>query len=437
MKKILKTALTGDLGVNLIQKVVLEMGFAWYPTGGTEAGIDGTIEIVDAATGEATNQVVTVQSKATTAFQNETSESVDFTCKERDLAYWLRGNTPVILVYSKPRDNEAYWVSIKDYFADPKVRATRKIHFNKKIDLFDISARPALERLIVRADSGLYLGLPPRQETLYSDLVPLRSFPQKYFIAPTEWSSRYEVTQELKRARKHLPGSWTIQAGTVYSLDSLSMPEWAEFCDQGAIEGDHDLTQLAITDEDERKHLFVQLMNLALKNQLYDQGLLFQGAEKYFYEKPHPELETKELRYESRTRKASRSTFKGYKMSADATVPDYYRHSAFRARFMRFGGKWFLQIEPTYHFTKDGKVISALSAAALSGIKRLENNQAVHGQVIMWARRLQQQTPWEAKARKLFFADPIKFSLDSGFDDEHWLKTDESIRSADEAQDIE
>jgi hypothetical protein len=105
MKKILKTALTGDLGVNLVQKVVLEMGFAWYPTGGTEAGIDGTIEILDVVTGEATNQVLTVQSKATSEFTSETADTVDFVCKERDHAYWIRGNTPVILVYSKPRAN--------------------------------------------------------------------------------------------------------------------------------------------------------------------------------------------------------------------------------------------------------------------------------------------------------------------------------------------
>jgi len=54
MKKILKAALTGELGINLIQKIVLEMGCMWYPTGGTEAGIDGTIEILDPITSEAT-----------------------------------------------------------------------------------------------------------------------------------------------------------------------------------------------------------------------------------------------------------------------------------------------------------------------------------------------------------------------------------------------
>jgi len=37
----------------------------------------------------------------------------------------------------------------------------------------------------------------------------------------------------------------------------------------------------------------------------------------------------------------------------------------------------------------------------------------------------------------LFFADPVKFSLDSGFDDDQWLKRDESIRSADQEQGVQ
>jgi hypothetical protein len=37
MKKIVKAARTGELGINLIQRVVLEeLGCMWYPTGGTE-----------------------------------------------------------------------------------------------------------------------------------------------------------------------------------------------------------------------------------------------------------------------------------------------------------------------------------------------------------------------------------------------------------------
>src|SRR2546427_12174751 len=74
-KKIHKNTITGQQGINLIEKRVLEMGFLWYPTGGIEAGIDGTIEIRESATGRAFNAIIQVQSKATIGqFQAETPE---------------------------------------------------------------------------------------------------------------------------------------------------------------------------------------------------------------------------------------------------------------------------------------------------------------------------------------------------------------------------
>jgi hypothetical protein len=57
-KKIHRSSIVGEQGVNLIQRIVLGMGHLWYPTGGVEAGIDGFIEIRDAITGEVTNSIV-------------------------------------------------------------------------------------------------------------------------------------------------------------------------------------------------------------------------------------------------------------------------------------------------------------------------------------------------------------------------------------------
>ena len=57
-KKIHRSSIVGEQGVNLIQRIVLDMGHMWYPTGGVEDGIDGFIEIRDAITGEVTNSIV-------------------------------------------------------------------------------------------------------------------------------------------------------------------------------------------------------------------------------------------------------------------------------------------------------------------------------------------------------------------------------------------
>jgi hypothetical protein len=64
-KRITTAQLTGQKGINLIEKRVLDMGFLWHPTGNIEAGIDGAIEIRDDATGDVLNNIVQVQSKAT------------------------------------------------------------------------------------------------------------------------------------------------------------------------------------------------------------------------------------------------------------------------------------------------------------------------------------------------------------------------------------
>src|SRR5438445_231779 len=102
----------GQRGINLIERVVLEMGCTWTPTGANEVGIDGFIELFDPRSGVALGTLVAVQSKAVSTFANETEDSLDFWCSERDIDYWLRGNMPIILIVSRPAANEAYWVEI-------------------------------------------------------------------------------------------------------------------------------------------------------------------------------------------------------------------------------------------------------------------------------------------------------------------------------------
>jgi hypothetical protein len=64
VKKIGRGDIIGQQGMNLIEKRTLEMGFVWHPTH-LDAGIDGYIEIRDSVTGEVSNCIIQVQSKAT------------------------------------------------------------------------------------------------------------------------------------------------------------------------------------------------------------------------------------------------------------------------------------------------------------------------------------------------------------------------------------
>src|SRR5687768_2668197 len=127
VKKVSPQGITGQLGANLIERIVLHMKYIWRPILIFDVGIDGEIEICDPVTGAATNSIIRVQAKATTRpFQAETPESFGYTCEQKDLEYWLQGNAPVILIVCRPETDEAYWVSVKDYFKDPALQKARK-----------------------------------------------------------------------------------------------------------------------------------------------------------------------------------------------------------------------------------------------------------------------------------------------------------------------
>jgi hypothetical protein len=428
-KKIGQGNMTGSLGVNIIERRILEMGFLWYPSGGVEAGIDGRLEIRN-EDGQVTNLIISVQSKATDGqFEGETDTGFTFTCSERDLRYWLKGNLPVILVCARPRTNEAYWLSVKDFFTDPLIRATRKLRFLKESNGFDLSAKDTLKRLALPKDGGLYLGSVPKQEIIFSDLLPVAQFPARYYTAHTQVASKKAALDLLFSLRKEGEEVWRafiLHGNTIYSFYDLSASRWADIADGGTVES-HLTFEWSIEDKGDRQRLFVELLNDTLQDQLREDDILFSNLHGFYFHRASMDLSDRSRRYMSRRKNASREVFKRYQSKLDPERTSYFRHVAFFGRFLQMDGNWFLQITPTYRFTKDGFHDSRFSSDALSGIKRLENNQAVHGQVVMWAEFLQKETLFSQHNMIKFFP-LLQFTADSGFDDPDWLKREEHDR---------
>jgi hypothetical protein len=429
-KKIGNSDMIGARGVNLIEGRILEMGYVWYPSGGVEAGIDGRLEIRN-ENAEVTNLIVSVQSKATDgSFEGETETELTFSCSERDLRYWLKGNLPVILVYSRPRTDEAYWLSIKDYFSDPIRRASRKLRFSKTRDMFGPAAKDYLKKLALPNDGGLYLGATPKLETIFSDLLPVAQFPERYYHARTQFSSRKQVLDHLydaaKTSGKEVWRGFIVHGSTLYSFYDLSVPQWKTVIDEGTVESD--LTfEWSMSVEHDRKRLFVEMLNVTLQDQLHEDDIAYSNMDKFYFHRASDDLNDRSRRYRSRRKNASREVFKRYRSKLDPERTSYFRHVAFFGRFLDMDGNWFLQITPTYRFTKDGYRDSRFSAEALSGIKRLENNQAVHGQVFMWAEFLQKETLF-SEHNLIKFHSLLQFTADSGFEDADWVKREEKER---------
>ena len=419
--------LLGRAGVNLIERVVTQMGWVWNATT-IEAGIDGIIEIRDVASGRGTNLIIQVQSKARTTFQRETDDFVEFTCDERDLHYWLGGNAPVVLIVSRPESGEAYWLDLKAHFKDASTKRRRIARFDKQRDRFDINARERLQALAVPKDSGVYLGAPPKTEPLYSNLVSLSALAPALYTASTSLRDARAVRANLGWSS---PDEWITRSGRIVSFCPLDDPVWSSIVDDGTIE-QHQTGEWSAAGNPDRVNEFRELLNRTLRSLLRPLGISYFRPSEYFFFAAPTDLLARRIRYRSVRKSATRTVFQAFVKKESGQV-SYYRHAAFSGQFLRLEGQWYLAIVPTYHFTADGWRQLRWYESKLQGIKRLERNSAVLGQVAMWAAIL------GGDADGLFTGKPyvkfgslLKSELAAGINEAWWLwnEEDDTTRQA-------
>jgi hypothetical protein len=283
-KRITQQQITGQQGVNYVERIVLEMGFVWHPTNaGLEAGTDGIIEIRDPTTGNATNNIVQVQVKTTIrSWVAESLTEFTYRCDERDIDYWMQGNTPVVLIAVRPRGNEAYWTNVKDAFADPKYRREKCLRFDKKTQRFDASAASALMKLGVHRDRGPYMPAVLHPETLISNLLEVRSFPPTIYIGSTDYRDAQEIFDWAKEHDLQLPQGWLLSEKSLRSVYDLRQQPWVELVDRGSVEA-FDVEEWAYSNDPDRQREFVRLMNQVLRDDMSLRRLRRSTKENCFY----------------------------------------------------------------------------------------------------------------------------------------------------------
>ena len=422
-KKITKQAISGDRGIAFIHSICSKIGFAFHPTNQSiEAGIDGFIEIRDTETERATNCILQVQSKSESGkFTAETATGFEYLCDERDIDHWMTGNTPIILVVSRPMTNEGYWIDVREWFSDPAKRRERRVVFSKSVDRFDESCKTALAALAVPKDTGFYFAPIPKSETLLSNLLPVTSVDPFIFRAETAHKRPGEIWEWARTNEIHLPNEWFISGGQLVSIHNLRDEPWTMICDRGTVERD-DMSEWSLTDNPDRQRQFVRLLNQCLKEKLRSHGVRHhRPTRRYYFLPPSFTLNPRTYVYRSLIKQTSREVFRAYKNKKDASRIAYYRHAAFEGNFFRFDDEWFLEITPTYFFTYDGKNMSQFDGELLKGMKKLEKNLAVLGQVVMWAELLTKPADlYIADYPHLRFNSQLTFDFPHGVDDADW-----------------
>lgn len=411
--------MTGQKGINLIERIVLDMESHWTPSGANEVGIDGYIELFDAATRKPLGLTLAAQSKVVSALSADSSPTFDYWCDPADVEYWLAGSMPVILVVSSPGSAEGYWVSVKDYFKDWTPASPTTITFTKSEQRFmKDSFRDLLK--IAAPKPGLYLAPPRKNERLHSNLLRVDGFPEQIFFADTECRWPSDVWALLRKSHRDPDAGWVLKGKRFISFHDLSEEPWTAVCEQGTVEG-FPTTDWSESPDPDRQHLFVQLLNQALRAQL-SPNVRYWSREECFAMVG----KAQKIPYQSLKRRSKISAVSQFSSTAkDGRVFEWRRHMAFRAQFRLFDAQWCLEITPTYRFTRDGFELERFHEERLKGIKQLEGNRAVLSCVLFWADYLRpKHNLFTTDRPPIRFGDLLSFESAVGITDEQWLSDD-------------
>lgn len=414
--------LIGAAGIGLISLRAAQMKQVFHERH-IDPGIDGTIELRNPATGEMANLHIFVQSKASnSAFPGETDSGFYYLCEPRDLDYWLKASSPVIIICSHPETEEAWWAHVQGWFgADPTRRATRRIEFDKESHKFD---RDALDALLKCADPHATAHSPGplrKDELLVSNLLPV-DFPPRYYTSAVPARTTPRSVYEAQRATG-LPvrSDFFISHGRLYTWERTAGTALATVAKDGS---DENAAGELLGGDDDSRRLFVRLLGAALQHDLRDL-CRWQNDRKLLHVRPTSDLS--DLRILSASGKR-RIAFKGYAQRRDDSgLKGYYRHAGLRWQFIEVDGDWYCELKPDYFFSSNGYRESPFADEKLAGIKRLDKQRAVLGETELWAGILggdpaedRLDVNVDEDQRILTFGDLVTFAVEYGIQDQDW-----------------
>ncbi len=172
-------------------------------------------------------------------------------------------------------------------------------------------------------------------------------------------------------------------------------------------------------DEDVQRR-FTALLNFTLRAAHYDE-LVWHLKKKVVYYQASSDLSKRKVRGRYRGSKG-RAFFTPYHGKDDVTRVRFCRHYAAGLYFRRWAGQWFLEINPTYHFTIDGRRDSYYDAEYVAKIKRMERNNAVYQLVRAWADYLHgEDTLFKSRDERILFGSLLTVDTDAAIDEKAWL----------------
>ncbi len=262
-------------------------------------------------------------------------------------------------------------------------------------------------------------------------MIEVAGYAPTIYIASTGCRENQEIWNLSRVLDQRLGSEWVLKDKKILSFHDLRDYPWDRICDKGSVE-DFDTDEWAHSEDADMRRDFVRLLNSSLKELTYSRGLrrIRRGKHEVFYFRATKNLQPQKVHYQSLANKVPREVFGSRGSKTTAGKISYYRHSAFHSQFQRYEDHWFLEITPTYHFTRNGyePLSDEYYSERLKGIKKLEKNPALLGQLLMWASYLHKHDTGLFPADDYQFlklGDLQTFPVDLGINEAEWLKREE------------
>lgn len=217
--------------------------------------------------------------------------------------------------------------------------------------------------------------------------------------------------------------------GHVYTFSTFSSEPWKSLVGSGVIKP---LPSFKSSDWSLSRHLaqqneFTKLLQRNLEQLCSNVGTEFKLAWskelKCYLFQAVPDMKIGKLKVTALSKLGTREVFK----AIDNTLPgregeiQHWKHQGFRHRFFTFGGLWFLNIEPFWAFTGDGKASqSRMHASSSRNMRKPERNRAVLGHVLFWAALLCKEPDILNPAPLFRLIRPAKLKASPSIRDDAW-----------------
>ena len=303
---------------------------------------------------------------------------------------------------------------------------------------FSEGLRPSVRRPTRPESAGFdhrSLGLLPLKETVFSNVFPI-VYPSQIKVAKVTLKRGTRFDQLLERVWNEEqnigppPVDYFIDARVLYRFGRDSDPIWQALMQRKMLRPlpPKPSSEWAQSDRMVDKNQFIKLLNRSL-DQLcatpcMSQQLKWSRDMRCHLFVAKPGARVGKMRVKAIAKESTREVYKSIrdKRSDDPSAIQHWQHQAFRHYFVRFGGRWFLNIIPFWAFTSDGQTHpSRWQKSSSANMRKPEKNRAVLGHVMFWASILCRESDLIRPSEPFRIERPIGLELAPSIDDRAWI----------------